>query len=76
MIGLNMNDESFDLLLNKHYFLRLKHILHSTDYLANLQIQSKDWYRSGTVNLNTVNSKFHLIQSFCEIFARFILFHV
>ena len=26
-------------------------------------------YRSGTVNLNTVNSKFHLIQSYCEIFV-------
>ena len=25
-------------------------------------------YRSGTVNLNTVNSKFHLIRSYCEIF--------
>ena len=25
-------------------------------------------YRSGTVNWNTVNSKFHLIQSYCEIF--------
>ena len=25
-------------------------------------------YRSGTVNSNTVNSKFHLIQSYCEIF--------
>ena len=33
-------------------------------------------YRSGTVNSNTVNSKFHLIRSFCEIFARFLLFHV
>ena len=33
-------------------------------------------YRSGTVNSNTVNSKFHLIQSFCEIFARFLSFHV
>ena len=28
-------------------------------------------YRSGTVN-----SKFHLIWSFFEIFARFLLFHV
>ena len=26
-------------------------------------------YRSGTVNLNTVNSKFHLIRSYCEIFS-------
>ena len=25
-------------------------------------------YRSGTVNSNTVNSNFHLIQSYCEIF--------
>ena len=25
-------------------------------------------YRSGTVNSNTVNSKFHLIRSYCEIF--------
>ena len=25
-------------------------------------------YSSGTVNLNTVNSKFHLIRSYCEIF--------
>ena len=33
-------------------------------------------YRSGTVNSNTVNSKFHLIRSFCEIFARFMSFHV
>ena len=33
-------------------------------------------YRLGTVNSNTVNSKFHLIQSFFEIFARFLLFHV
>ena len=33
-------------------------------------------YRSGTVNSNTVNSKFHLIRSFFEIFARLISFHV
>ena len=33
-------------------------------------------YRSGTVNPNTVNSKFHLIRSFFEIFARFLSFHV
>ena len=33
-------------------------------------------YRSGTVNSNMVNSKFHLIRSFCEIFARFLPFHV
>ena len=33
-------------------------------------------YRSGTVNSNTVNSKFHLIRSFFEIFARFLSFQV
>ena len=33
-------------------------------------------YRSGMVNLNTVKSKFHLIRSFFEIFATFLLFHV
>ena len=26
-------------------------------------------YRSGTVNSNMVNSKFHLIRSYCEIFS-------
>ena len=38
--------------------------------------ESHTWYRSGMVNSNTVNSKFHLIRSFCEIFARFLSFHV
>ena len=33
-------------------------------------------YSLGTVNSNTVNSKFHLIRSFFEIFARFLSFHV
>ena len=34
-------------------------------------------YRSGMFNSNTVNSKFHLIRSFCEIFEiRFLSFHV
>ena len=32
--------------------------------------------RSGTRNSNTFNSKFHFIQIFCEIFARFLSFHV
>ena len=30
---------------------------------------------SNTVNSNTINLKFHLIQSFCEIFVRFLPFH-
>ena len=33
-------------------------------------------YRSGTVNSNTVNLKFHLIRSFFEILARILSFHV
>ena len=33
-------------------------------------------YRSGTVNSNTVNSKFHLIRSFFEILAGILSFHV
>ena len=33
-------------------------------------------YRSGTANSNTVNSKFHLIRSFNQDFARFLSFHV
>ena len=37
---------------------------------------SVSYYRSGTFNSNTVNSKFHLIRSFFEIFARFLSFHV
>ena len=37
---------------------------------------AKMYYRSGTANSKTVNSKFHLIRSFCEIFARFLSFHV
>ena len=39
-------------------------------------ISKEQEYRSGTVNSNTVNSKFHLIRSFFEIFARFLSFHV
>ena len=33
-------------------------------------------YRSGMLNSNTVNSKFHLIRSFFEILARILSFHV
>ena len=34
--------------------------------LLNRKQHSISWYRSGTVNSNTVNSKFHFIQSFYE----------
>ena len=37
---------------------------------------NKREYRSGTVNLNTVNLKFHLIRSYCEYLARILSFHV
>ena len=40
------------------------------------RIYTYDTYRSGTVNSNTVNSKFHLIRSCCEYLARFLSFHV
>ena len=40
------------------------------------RISTNNNCRSGTVNSNTVNSKFHLIRSFCEIFARFLSFNV
>ena len=33
-------------------------------------------YRSGTLNSNTVNSKFHLIRSFFQILATILSFHV
>ena len=33
-------------------------------------------YRSGTVNSNIVNSKFHLIRSYCEYLSRILSFHV
>ena len=33
-------------------------------------------YRLRTVNSNTVNSKFHLIRSYCEYLARILSFHV
>ena len=31
-------------------------------------------YRLGTVNSNTVNSKFHLIRSLCEMFSYHFMF--
>ena len=33
-------------------------------------------YRLDTANSNTVNLKFHLIQSLDQLFARFLSFHV
>ena len=39
-------------------------------------VKQISFYRLGTLNLNMVNLKFYLIQSFCDIFARFPLFHI
>ena len=36
--------------------------------VCNIVVLMYSWYRSGTVNSNTVNLKFHLIRSYCEIF--------
>ena len=45
------------------------------DYLGHKDRQPMR-YRSGTVNSNTVNSKFHLIRSYCDYLARILSFHV
>ena len=43
---------------------------------SNYKIHCNSNYRSDTANSNTVNSKFHLIRSLSEDFARFLSFHV
>ena len=50
---------------------------HSTPvHQQHARITSSNFYFHFMLNSNTVISKFHLIQSFCEIFARFLfLFH-
>ena len=50
----------------------------SIDKLSFLRqkLSDKKNYRSGTVNSNMINSKFYLIQSFFEILARILSFHV
>ena len=45
-------------------------------YVGYLSVPLPMVYRSGTLNSNTVNLKFHLIRSFFEIFARLLSFHV
>ena len=44
--------------------------------LSYLPITFEYMYRSGTSNMNTLNSKFHLILTFCKMFATFLSFHV
>ena len=45
-------------------------------YIEERKKSAEKSYRSETLNSSMVNSKFHLIRSFCEIFARFLSFHV
>ena len=51
------------LIFRKLKYLIKHFILHKLNFN-----QDKLYYRSGTVNSNMVNSKFHLIRSYCEIF--------
>ena len=62
-------DNDYQLKLLVQYSILAKHF----------ELNIRTWfyfYRSGTLNSNTVNPKFHLIRSFFEIFARFLSFHV
>ena len=60
-----------------NFNINFQHAPSSLDGFTHLTFDAIDHrYGSGTVNSNTVNSKFHLIQSFFEIFATFLLFHV
>ena len=47
-----------------------------SDTKALMDTMEECLHRSGMVNSNTVNSKFHLIQSFYEYLARMLSFHV
>ena len=39
-----------------------------------LPTRSDDMYRSDTLNSNKMNSKFHFIRSFCEMFYDYLMF--
>ena len=46
-----------------------RHSMSDNKYIIlDVVVKKKFQYRSGTVNSNTVNSKFHLIRSYCEMF--------
>ena len=47
--------------------------IHTGEYWPSVSVVR---YRSGTVNSNTINSKFHLIRSYCDYLARILSFHV
>ena len=57
--------------LEEYLFLFCFNIPESTTKKFNVSC-----YRSGTVNSNTVNSKFHLIRSYCKYLATILSFHV
>ena len=61
---------------NEKYSYDLEQEMKMSNFDVNKYVLNCALYRLGTLNSNTVNSKFHLIQSFFEIFARFLSFHV
>ena len=52
------------------------HLLPPVCFFGEYHLLPPVCYRSGTVNSNTVNSKFHLIRSYCKYLARILSFHV
>ena len=57
-----------------HYPLSSENYFLTTVFAKNYHFVLSLCYRSRTVNSNTVNSKFHFIRSFCEIFSYHFLF--
>ena len=51
------------------FLLESLHIVSEQSQNTVLLASTQAVYSSGTVNSNTVNSKFHLIRSYCEIFV-------
>ena len=71
------NSSDCDLLNSNLFFSTTGAAPEMNQNAVQMQIQGKNLgYRSGTANSNTVNSKFHLIRSLSEDFARFLSFHV
>ena len=72
-VALSLNEKQWKQTKETNLLLRNQILI----WMWLIMIQThKSKYRSGTLNSNMVNSKFHLIQSFFEIFARFLSFHV
>ena len=51
-----------------HNYLQTSDLAEELQKWCDTRNSDQSKYRSGTVNSNTVNSKFHLIRSYCEIF--------